>query len=166
MTAPRIYFDGEARPSRKGLMRACVIYVGGHSADVRDVPTGRGSSEDAEWLAFLMGVELALGMGLRRATFIGDNLGVINAVLGIERPKKPETRWFADRAATLLVDKPAYTARHVRRDLNLAGRFLECGDGPAFRSGLSLLEGADRVWFPDHAARGRGEPARTTESAP
>src|SRR3990170_1108540 len=92
----KIFFDGGCRPN-PGEMQAAVVVRGvvHHVADL-----GRGTSEQAEWLALLHGLRVAEAAGERDIVLLGDAAGVIAQANGSAKCRSPEyLEQFRDAAA-------------------------------------------------------------------
>ena len=84
---------------------------------------GTGSSGDAEWLALLFALEVALAAGVRDAVLVGDSASVIDQAKGIARrrlARDDEARFIALSAS---FDRLRF--RRIRRHQNLAGIALD-----------------------------------------
>lgn len=117
--AKKLYFDGGCRPN-PGEMEAAVVVNGKlhHRAGL-----GRGSSEEAEWLALLRALELAGELGLRDIILLGDAAGVIAQANGASKCRNfpHHQARFSEAAAGFA----SVRLRHVSRMQNLAGIALE-----------------------------------------
>lgn len=163
---PRIYFDGEARPSRNGRLRAALVIVLSGEARTYQWPVGRGDSHLAEWRAAVLGARMAEELGFARCELIGDHVGVIEQADGLVK------RRASDPAIVPLLEelteirtRCAIAMVHVQRHLNLAGRLLEVGDTPGFRTGVRLLEGAEVRHCTTGGMKGPREPEHAVEEA-
>ena len=110
----KVFFDGGCRPNPGRIEAAVVIRGMVHRFD----SLGHGDNRDAEWLALLMAVSLAQGLG--PVTLIGDAAEVIaqaRQVLDGARPMHDH----AARFAALLAGAPRPGLRWIRRAQNLAG---------------------------------------------
>ena len=110
----KIFFDGACRPN-PGEMQAAVVARG----VVHHVPNlGRGTSEQAEWLALLQGLRVAQMAGERDIILLGDAAGVIAQATGAAKCRNAEClEQF--RVAAAGFDR--VRLRYVRRNQNLAG---------------------------------------------
>lgn len=110
------YFDGGCRPN-PGLIETAVVCGGRHW--FRD-DQGIGDNNEAEWLALLHAVDLAVARGDTDILFIGDSQLVIDQA-GSGRCRSPHLqRYLAayrERAGAI----PRIRLRHVPRSRNLAG---------------------------------------------
>lgn len=112
----KVYFDGGYRPAPIGMETAVV--VGGRSYLQRDL--GPGTSMDAEWLALIHAVEIALELELANPLFIGDSLAVVSQANGVAKCRGAAARYFAALQALNASPTPLHI-RHVKRAQNLAG---------------------------------------------
>ena len=113
----KIFFDGGCRPN-PGEMQVAVVARG----VVHHVPApGRGSSEEAEWLALLHALRVAEMTAERDIVLLGDAAGVIAQANGATRCRNAELRKHLDefrrRSATFV----RVRVRYIRRNQNLAG---------------------------------------------
>jgi ribonuclease HI len=84
---------------------------------------GRGSSGDAEWLALLHALEVALAAGERDVVLLGDSASVIEQAKGTARACVPVP--LQTRFATLSAHFERLRFRRIKRNQNLAGVALE-----------------------------------------
>ncbi len=112
-----LHFDGGCRPN-PGSMETAVVTGGG--AHLRD-DLGFGDNNEAEWLALLHAVELALAAGAQDVLFVGDSRLVIDQALGRQRCRTERLRPHlgAFRAAVAPIGR--HHLKHVPRARNLAG---------------------------------------------
>ena len=118
-SATKVYFDGGCRPN-PGEMEAAVVVDGKlhHRTGL-----GRGSSEEAEWLALLVALDVARRLGLRDIILLGDAAGIIAQANGTLKCRSfpQHLAGFREAAAGFATLR----LRHVRRTQNLAGIALE-----------------------------------------
>lgn len=111
------FFDGGCRPN-PGPMEVAVVSCG--QTYFRD-DQGSGDNNQAEWMALLYAVELAVAGGASDALFIGDSALVINQARGLWPCRslhlKPYLAAFKDAAAAI----SRVRLRQVPRSKNLAG---------------------------------------------
>ena len=110
----KIFFDGGCRPN-PGEMQAAVVVRGvvHHVADL-----GRGTSEQAEWLALLHGLRVAEAAGERDIVLLGDAAGVIAQANGSAKCRNRELlEQFRRESAKFEHAR----VRFIRRNQNLAG---------------------------------------------
>jgi ribonuclease HI len=84
---------------------------------------GQGSSGDAEWLALLHALEVALAAGERDVVLLGDSASVIAQAKGSARPRVPVP--LQTRLASLAGRFERLRFRRIKRNQNLAGIALE-----------------------------------------
>lgn len=117
----KLWFDGGARPN-PGAMESAVVLRG--VPDIRR-DLGRGSNEQAEWLALIHALEIAAAHRLHDIILIGDSLSVILQAKG-DQPCRSDSA-LACRAcygeAAKRFDR--VRLRHTPRAQNLAGIALE-----------------------------------------
>jgi ribonuclease HI len=117
----KIYFDGGCQPN-PGKMESAVVARGQiyHCPDL-----GHGSNDQAEWLALLHAMDVALMLGLTDVTLLGDSVLIIRQATGKNtKPSaliRPYHAAFAERAAAFT----RLRIRQIGRAQNLAGIALE-----------------------------------------
>jgi ribonuclease HI len=117
----KIYFDGGCQPN-PGRMESAVVARGQiyHCPDL-----GHGSNDQAEWLALLHAVDVALMLGEKDVTLLGDSALIIRQASGRNtKPTaliRPYHAAFVDRAAAFT----RLRIRQIGRAQNLAGIALE-----------------------------------------
>jgi ribonuclease HI len=122
-----IYFDGGCAPN-PGKMSACIVVVRPDQEPESRTAfnLGDGTNNIAEWSAVVWAAQWAKENGLKKVTLLGDSLLVVNQANGAWKIKseqlKPFLQIFKQVAEGIDID-----LRHVRRDSNLAGIFLEHG---------------------------------------
>lgn len=112
-----LHFDGGARPN-PGRMEAAVVLRG--ETHFRD-DLGVGDNNEAEWLALLLALDIAIEAGAADVLLIGDSALVI-AQAGGRQPCRsdhlvPYLAAFRKRAARI----PRLRLRRIGRSKNLAG---------------------------------------------
>lgn len=117
----KIWFDGSARPN-PGAITVAAVYRGTTSS--RD-DLGAGTNNDAEWLALLHAMDVALAHGERDVVLLGDAMLVIRQAGGAWKCRGADLQ----RHLAAFQEKAALFARirlrHVARSHNLAGIALE-----------------------------------------
>lgn len=123
----KIYFDGGCRPN-PGEMKACLVILhnNGKTEPMVLDSLGHGTNNVAEWSALIWAAVVAREQGTGQVTLIGDSQLVIN---------QASRKWkINDETLSSLfkefqkVSKGLdFELRHVPRERNLAGRFLEKG---------------------------------------
>ena len=111
----KIFFDGGLRPAPAGMELAVV--AGGRSHVERDL--GPGTSMEAEWLALIAAMRLAVQMELADAVLLGDAAAVVGQANG--RVKVPRAHWHHFQTYLALPRPARFRLRHIRRTQNLAG---------------------------------------------
>ena len=112
----KVFFDGGCRPN-PGPIEAAVVIRG--VANLFD-DLGSGTSNDAEWLALIRGLELAQAAELCDIELLGDALDVIKRAQSVLETGHAVSRH--EEALKLLFAKarPA-RIRWIKREQNLAG---------------------------------------------
>ena len=119
----RIFFDGGCRPNPGAIEVAAVA----RGITYREADVGHGGSEQAEWLALLHAVRIAIELGADDVELIGDSRQVIDQARGATKCRNPASRQhlLAYQAAAAAI--PQLRLRHVLRSKNLAGIALAKG---------------------------------------
>ncbi|OQW74093.1 MAG: hypothetical protein BVN33_08715 [Proteobacteria bacterium ST_bin13] len=112
----KIYFDGGCRPN-PGLMEAAVV-VGGEVHLLRDL--GQGSSADAEWLALIHAVRIAVERGASDYVLLGDAKGVVAQAIGTAKCRGVAIA-HRERLMALVPPGQVLRVRYIKRTQNLAG---------------------------------------------
>jgi len=122
-----IYFDGGCAPN-PGRMSACIVVCqDGQKARAHTIKDlGQGTNNIAEWSALIWAVLWAKDNGIKQCVFIGDSQLVINQV---SRVWKVNDQMLADlfKQFQEISEGLDLEFRHVLRDSNLAGIYLEYG---------------------------------------
>lgn len=84
---------------------------------------GAGSSGDAEWLALLHALEVAIAAGQRKVVLLGDSASVIDQAQGVARKRLPAAREARFTELSACFDQLRF--RRIKRNQNLAGIALE-----------------------------------------
>ncbi|WP_254601882.1 reverse transcriptase-like protein [Sphingomonas bacterium] len=113
----RIFFDGGCRPN-PGTMEIAAVARGVTDAQ-RDI--GRGDSQEAEWLALLHAVRIAIEIGAEDVELVGDSTAVIRQARGAAKCRDPEMRRHLAAYQAAVATIPRVRLRHVPRSKNLAG---------------------------------------------
>jgi len=123
----QIYFDGGCAPN-PGKMSSCIVIVRpGEKAQAFSMKDlGQGTNNVAEWSALIWAVVWAQDNGIEKCTFIGDSLLVINQAAGTWKIKNQllANLFKQFKQVSQGLD---FELRHVLRDSNLAGIYLEHG---------------------------------------
>lgn len=118
----KIYFDGGCRPN-PGTMEIAVV-VRGVAHVQRDI--GNGTSMDAEWLALIAALRIAISLNNSDYLLLGDAAAVINQATG-------RAKCRAATAAHMAVFREVSGSgappriRYIKRAQNLAGIALARG---------------------------------------
>lgn len=112
----KIYFDGGCRPN-PGVMEAAVV-VGGEVHLLRDL--GLGSSADAEWLALIHAMRIALARGASDYVLLGDAKGVVAQAIGTAKCRGVAIAHH-ERLMALVPPGQGLRVRYIKRTQNLAG---------------------------------------------
>jgi ribonuclease HI len=116
----RIFFDGGCRPN-PGRIEVAAVVRG--VAYVRD-DLGHGTNTEAEWLALIHALELALKLGERDFELIGDATTVIDQANGLAKCRSAVLSAHLERFRTLARHCPPARIRWIGRAQNLAGIVL------------------------------------------
>jgi ribonuclease HI len=118
----KIFFDGGCRPS--GMEWAVVI--GGEVTIQRDL--GPGTSMDAEWLALIAAMRLAVERDVFDPVLLGDAAAVIGQANGTARCPRSCVDHLAS-FRSLPQPRGGVRIRYLRRTQNLAGIALQRSHG-------------------------------------
>ena len=116
----KIFFDGGCRPN-PGRIEVAAVARG--IAHIRD-DLGQGSNTEAEWLALIHALELALVLGERDFELIGDATSVIDQANGLAKCRSEALRAHLERFRALALLCPPARVRWIGRAQNLAGIVL------------------------------------------
>lgn len=112
----KIFFDGGCRPN-PGTMEVAVV-AQGETYILRDI--GRGTSGDAEWLALIHALKIALSLGVTGFVLLGDSASVVAQANGAAKCRGGAIAHSAAFLALMPGDTPP-RVRHIKRSQNLAG---------------------------------------------
>lgn len=117
----KIFFDGGCRPN-PGQMETAVVARGvvHYRSDC-----GTGTSNDAEWMALIDAVEVALSIGASDVVLLGDSAMVVAQANRHGKCRTPAFQQYLDRFLTLAVNFDRIIVRKIPRNQNLAGIALE-----------------------------------------
>ncbi len=118
----KIYFDGGCRPN-PGIREIAVCSEDG-SVQLHDY-IGYGTNNEAEWIALLWAMSVAIEKKFSNFEIIGDSSLVINQANGFWKIKKDAFLPFFDEFMEMKAALPEFNLRYVPRDSNLAGHFIE-----------------------------------------
>jgi ribonuclease HI len=119
----RIFFDGGCRPN-PGMMEIAAVVRG--IAHVRR-GIGQGSGEEAEWLALLHAVRIAVDLGADDVELVGDSRSVINHANGAGPCRDATLRQHLESYRAAIAAIPRFRLRAISRSKNLAGIALAKG---------------------------------------
>lgn len=111
----KVFFDGGCRPNPGPIEVAVVLRGVTHLFD----DLGSGSNSDAEWLALIRAMELALPL-CPDVELIGDALAVVREADRVLREGRAGLGHAARFLALIAVARPA-RVRWIKREQNLAG---------------------------------------------
>jgi ribonuclease HI len=112
----KIFFDGGCRPN-PGEMETAVVVAG--RAHIRR-ELGYGTRIDAEWLALIHALEIALSLHLPEFVLLGDAADVVNQANGTVKCRDIGIEHLRAFRALLGSSAPP-RIRHIKRTQNLAG---------------------------------------------
>lgn len=122
----KIYFDGGCKPN-PGRMEICiVIEYRGHRVPLVINNLGYGTNNIAEWAAINMAAVEARKVNPEEVEFIGDSTLVVKQARGEWKIKDPTLKELYD-AFKDTTKGMKIKIRHIRREFNLAGNYLEKG---------------------------------------
>lgn len=119
----RIFFDGGCRPNPGPMEIAAVAR--GITYKRHDV--GHGGSEEAEWLALLHAVEIAIALGAEEVELVGDSAAVIHQATGAWKCRDEAMRRHLAAYREAIAAIPRVRLRYTPRSKNLAGIALAKG---------------------------------------
>jgi ribonuclease HI len=82
---------------------------------------GQGGNNDAEWLALIHAMEVALSVGARDVVMMGDSALVVLQANGTNKCRHPGLRIYRDTFLKLKTEFTSITVRQIGRSQNLAG---------------------------------------------
>lgn len=113
----KLFFDGGCRPN-PGPIECAVVLKG--VTYYRD-DHGHGTNSDAEWLAAIQALEVALQNGERDIVLLGDSTLVVTQANGTARCRTAALEAHRTRFAALVRGFESVRIRHIGRAQNLAG---------------------------------------------
>ncbi len=113
----RLFFDGGCRPN-PGPMEIAVV-ARGQVYERHDI--GTGTNNDAEWLALLYALEIAITLGADDLDLVGDSMLVIQQAKGQWKCRTSVLKIHLAAFNNLASQFTRLTLRHVGRSQNLAG---------------------------------------------
>jgi ribonuclease HI len=119
----RIFFDGGCRPN-PGMMEIAAVARGATYVR-RDI--GPGSGEEAEWLALLHAVRIAIDLAGDDVELVGDSRSVIRHASGAGKCRDAALQRHLEAYRTAITAIPRVRLRTIPRSKNLAGIALAKG---------------------------------------
>jgi ribonuclease HI len=116
----KVFFDGGCRPN-PGPIEVAVV-ARGRMRFFDDV--GTGSSNDAEWAALCLALEVAQALGEKDFDLVGDSRGIIEQASGAAVCRRPSARVHLARYQALCVVAAPRRLRWTPRQQNPAGLAL------------------------------------------
>lgn len=122
-----IYFDGGCAPNPGKMSAGIVVCRPGMPRQAFKNPDlGYGTNNLAEWAAFIWAVSWAKDNGIKECLFIGDSLLVVNQAQKVWRIKDSNIAVLFEEFKQVSKGMEL-NVKHVLRDRNLAGIYLEHG---------------------------------------
>lgn len=118
----KLYFDGGCKPN-PGKMECAVVSDDGYIKIHQ--PLHDGTNNEAEWIGFLLAVEVARPFASQPVEILGDSNLVISQAKGLWKVNAPELITFRDEFDRMKTEFVSLKLTHVRRHLNLAGIYIE-----------------------------------------
>lgn len=112
----KIFFDGGCRPN-PGAMEIAVV-IGGQVHIDRDI--GDGTSMDAEWLALIQALRLALSLDCTATILLGDSAAVVAQANGTAKARGASATHLQNFQSLIDPANPP-RIRRIKRAQNLAG---------------------------------------------
>jgi ribonuclease HI len=113
----KVYFDGGCRPN-PGAMEAAVVARGvAHISPA----LGFGTNNDAEWLALILALEVALASGAEDFELLGDSAVVVAQASRVWKCRSADLQRHFDRFAHVVGDRDWPRVKKIARAQNLAG---------------------------------------------
>lgn len=113
----KLFFDGGCRPNPGAI--ECAVVLRGVTYVRHD--HGHGTNSDAEWLAAIHALEVALESGERDVLLLGDSMLVVTQANGKARCRTAMLEAHRARFAELAASLGSVRIRHIGRAQNLAG---------------------------------------------
>lgn len=118
-----VYCDGGARgnPGPAGIGAALFVEDGGGGLEEIAAVSeyiGRGTNNEAEYLALIAGLEAALELGVGEIEIRADSELIVRQLSGQYRVKSANLKPLHAKAMSLLGKVDAWSAKHVARELN------------------------------------------------
>lgn len=122
----KIYFDGGCKPNPGNMEICIVIEYRGHRVPLMIKNLGYGTNNIAEWAAINMAAVEASKLNPEYVEFIGDSNLVVNQAKGNWKIKDKTLKELHDSFIETTKGMKI-KIRHIRREFNLAGNYLEKG---------------------------------------
>ncbi len=113
----KLFFDGGSRPNPGSI--ECAVVRKGIAHYRHDL--GDGTNSDAEWLAVIHALEVAVRNGDRDITLLGDSMLVVTQAGGTARCRSEALEAHRLRFVELAAGFDRVRIRHIGRTQNLAG---------------------------------------------
>ena len=115
-----LHFDGGSRgnPGPGGVGVVVADEADGRLIHARGFFLGRCTNNQAEYTGLIRGVELAAALKPQHVDIVSDSELLVKQVNGQYNCKNKQLKILLAQANALLVSLPAYTVRHVKRNLN------------------------------------------------
>ncbi|GBC68979.1 14.7 kDa ribonuclease H-like protein [archaeon HR01] len=117
MALARLYVDGASRgnPGQAGI--GVVLEYGGAVRKVGEY-VGVRTNNEAEYIALIRGLEMALEMGVSEVTVYSDSQLLVRQLAGEYRVRSPRLRRLYEKAAALIPKFSTFKIVHVGREEN------------------------------------------------
>lgn len=144
-----LHTDGSSLPTNPGNLGAGYILRNGHGRQIeaRGCFCGKGSCNQAEYEALVLGVEAALRHGARRLDILSDSMLIVRQIQRRWKVKAPGLKSYHAKALVLLGRLRYWRIAWIPREQNRAADIL-AGNASKFKrdvdyGGLGILGGAD-----------------------
>jgi ribonuclease HI len=117
----KIFFDGGCRPN-PGRMETAVVARG---IAYLDNDAGVGTNSDAEWLAAIHALRIAITIGARDVRLLGDSALIVGQANGTQKCRTLDLAAHRARFVDLAGQLDSVGVRRIKRAQNLAGIVLE-----------------------------------------
>ena len=118
----KLYFDGGCRPNPG--QREIAVFSEDSTIQLHDY-VGYGTNNEAEWIALLWTLSVAIDNNFTNFTIFGDSQLIINQANGIWKIKQDTFIPFYEEFKDLKKSLPAFGLKYIPRASNLAGKFIE-----------------------------------------
>jgi len=119
MSFSKGYFDGSAKPN-PGMMTIGGLIKSPDGKIIKEFSTelGDGTNNEAEYIAFIRLIDLALQLGIKDIELYGDSALVVNQVNRTWKAKDDRMKAFRDKALVKLRDFHGWRLIHIKRGFN------------------------------------------------